>query len=209
MGQSRTRSNSPMSTNIATRLRGLLGSRPRQRLESPSALPAAVLVPLFMQQDEIHVLFTKRTDSLPHHSGQVAFPGGRHEPKVDDSLLATAIREAHEEVGLLPEHIQILGALDDIATLGTNFVIAPFVGLIPHPYTFQPNPGEVAEIFSVPLASLQDPAGRLQEFREFDHSRVTVSTIRYKEHVIWGATERISLNLIEALTALDGYDHAP
>jgi len=209
MGQSRTRAHPPLNADLPTRLGELLGSRPRHRLDSLSAVPAAVLVPLFLHEDALHVLYTRRTDSLPHHGGQVAFPGGQHEPNLDDSLLATAVREAREEVGLLPEHTQILGGLDDIKTLATNFVITPFVGLIPHPYRGQPNPHEVAEIFSVPLVNLRDPASRHREERVFNHRKVTVSTIQYGEHVIWGATERISLNLVEALAALDGCAHTP
>jgi 8-oxo-dGTP pyrophosphatase MutT (NUDIX family) len=206
MAESRARALSEVSAGFETRIRELLGRRPGRRLESSSALPAAVLVPLFVRQDDLHVLFTKRTDSLPHHSGQVAFPGGRHDPEVDCSLLATAIREAHEEVGLQPEHVQVMGALDEIETFGTNFVITPFVALIPHPYVFHPSREEVAEIFSVPLANLRDPDARGEELREVAHGQVTVNTIRYREHVIWGATERISLNLIEVLAASDGYD---
>lgn len=203
MTESRARARSEVNVDLGTRLRDLLSRRPQLRLESSMALPAAVLVPLFVREGDVHVLFIRRTDSLAHHSGQVAFPGGKHEPGVDLSLLATAVREANEEVGLRPEHVEVIGALDEIETIRTNFVIAPFVSLIPHPYEFQPNREEVAEIFSVPLEYLRDPDGHREELLEIDNRLVTVNTIRYREHVIWGATERISLNLTEALAALD------
>jgi hypothetical protein len=90
----------------------------------------------------------------------------------------------------------------------TNFVITPFVALIPHPYPFEPNPREVAAIFSVPLAALEDPAGRRMELLELDQMRVPVTTVRYEGHMIWGATERISRNLVEVLGVLDDSDKA-
>jgi len=209
MLESRSRARSFARADFAARLAQVLSRRPRQRLDSSSALRAAVLVPLFVERDDLHVLFTKRADTLRYHRGQVAFPGGQHKPEVDASLLATAMREAHEEIGLRLEHVQVLGALDDIETFRTNFVIAPFVGLIPHPYVFRPDPGEVAEIFSVPLANLEDPAARREELWELKHRRVKVSMIRYREHVIWGATERMTRNLIEVLAILDGNNDAP
>jgi len=157
---------------------------------------AAVLIPLFVSGEEVHVLFTKRKDDLPNHGGQVSFPGGTHEPGVDDSLRATALREAHEEIGLAPRHVNVLGALDDIRTFATNFVIAPYVGMIPHPYTFNRNAGEVAEIFSVPMRALMQPENSRSEVWEFERTPVTIRTIRYRDKVIWGATERISRNLL-------------
>jgi 8-oxo-dGTP pyrophosphatase MutT (NUDIX family) len=185
------------------RIRDVLTRRERQRVEDESASPAAVLVPLFIENDGLHVLFTKRTDTLPHHRGQIAFPGGRHDPEEDDSLLVTATREAQEEIGLRPEHAAILGPLDDCHTIRTGFVISPFVALIPHPYDFRPSPIEVAEIFSVPLALLSDPARRQEELWEFGEVRVPITTLRYQGHVIWGATERISQNLVDVLATLD------
>lgn len=161
-------------------------------------MPAAVLVPLFVDGDTVHVLYTKRTETVPHHQGQIAFPGGRLHAD-DASAVVTATREAHEEIGLHPEDVDVLGALDDIHTVRSNFLITPFVALIPHPYAFRPNPPEVAEIFTVPLPTLADPGARREELWEFESVRVAVPTIRYRGHVIWGATERISRNLVQVL----------
>lgn len=188
--------------DFTTRLRTALVRRTRRHLDVAGALPAAVLVPLFTHANTVHVLFTRRTDTVPHHQGQVAFPGGRHHPE-DASPIATATREAHEEIGLHPEHVDVLGVLDDIHTVRSNFVITPVVGLIPHPYAFKPNPPEVAEIFFVPLPALLDPSGRRQELWEFESIRVPVTTIRYQGRVIWGATERISRNLADVLATCE------
>jgi 8-oxo-dGTP pyrophosphatase MutT (NUDIX family) len=161
-------------------------------------VPAAVLVPLFLDGDTVHVLYTKRTETVPHHQGQIAFPGGQVDPD-DPSAIVAATREAYEEIGLRPEHADVLGALDDIHTVRSNFVITPIVALIPHPYAFTPNPPEVAEIFAVPLPTLRDPTSRREELWEFESVRVPVPTIQYRGHVIWGATERISRNLVNIL----------
>jgi 8-oxo-dGTP pyrophosphatase MutT (NUDIX family) len=101
----------------------------------PSRRQAAVLLPLFKNATDYHLVFTKRTETLTHHKGQVSFPGGSFEPS-DGDLLTTALRESYEEVGIRPEHVSILGRLDDLSTFSTSFTISPFVGLIPYPYPF-------------------------------------------------------------------------
>ena len=156
---------------------------------------AAVLVPLFEREERLHVLYTRRTDWLPSHQGQVAFPGGGvHE--ADPDLLATALREAHEEIGLRPETVEVLGALTEVSTMASGYSVAPFVGVIPDPVKLRPNPREVAEIFSVPMAVLGD-----QRFRgtyRWQRS-ATFPAILYGEQTIWGLTLRITLSLLELL----------
>jgi 8-oxo-dGTP pyrophosphatase MutT (NUDIX family) len=121
----------------------------------------------------------------------VSFPGGSFE-SADGDLLTTALRESHEEIGIHPEHVTILGRLDDLPTFSTNFTISPFVGLIPYPYTFRPNPTEVASVFEVPLSVLADPAVGRSYIRARDDGAVIED---YEFHVngqvIWGATARI------------------
>ena len=90
-----------------------------------------MLLPLFKNATDYHLVFTKRTETVRHHKGQVSFPGGSFEP-ADGDLLTTALRESYEEVGIEPEHVSILGRLDDLATFSTSFTISPFVGLIPY-----------------------------------------------------------------------------
>jgi 8-oxo-dGTP pyrophosphatase MutT (NUDIX family) len=152
---------------------------------------AAVLLPLFKHATEYHVVFTKRTETLTHHKGQVSFPGGSFEP-ADGDLLTTALRESYEEVGIHPEHVSILGRLDDLSTFSTSYTISPFVGLIPYPYPFRPNPIEVAIVFDVAVSVLADPTVR----RSYRRARDDGATIEdYEFHVngqvIWGATARI------------------
>jgi 8-oxo-dGTP pyrophosphatase MutT (NUDIX family) len=182
------------------RLRSILTQR------TPLVLPpdmirrqAAVLLPLFKNATEYHLVFTKRTETLTHHKGQVAFPGGSFEP-ADGDLLTTALRESFEEVGICPEHVSILGRLDDLATFSTNFTISPFVGVIPYPYPFRPNPLEVAVVFDVPVSVLADPTVG----RKFLRSREDGATIEDDEfhvngHVIWGATARIVRHFLSVI----------
>src|SRR5581483_8365052 len=115
----------PMIDALAQALAGALAARERAVLERPESTAAAVLVPLLEIDGEPHLLFTRRASWLTHHQGQVAFPGGRHHPEEDRDLATTALREAHEEIGLDPAHVRLLGALDDIETIATRYVITP------------------------------------------------------------------------------------
>ena len=192
-----------MTPEVLTALRTALAtphSPPR-----PAARPgvaAAVLVPLFERDGELHLLYTTRSATLPQHAGQVAFPGGRHTPATDASLLATALRETEEEIGVAGADIDVLGALDPIHTFSSNFLITPFVGRIPHPYPFRPNPHEVHDIFSIPLAVLDDPATVVAETWTIDGRSVPVVSYRHDGRTVWGATQRITATLLDLLTAI-------
>jgi len=189
---------------LVSALAGALGQRERVVLAPPGKTPSAVLVPLLAVDGKPHLLYTRRSDHLPRHRGQVAFPGGRHHPTEDRDLQATALRESHEEIGLDPSHVRLLGALDDIETVGSRFVITPFVGFVPHPYDWQPAPGEVAAIFTVPLGVLRHPGALRQEVWDFDGRQVPIETYPVDGHVIWGATQRITRNLLRVLDELPG-----
>ena len=165
------------------------------------ARPAAVLVPLYYYQDEWHLLFTRRTDHLEEHKGQVAFPGGKMD-KADASPEAAALREAEEEIGLRREHVRTLGQLDELLTV-TQWRITPVVGVFSYPYEFKINYEECAAVFGVPLRWLRDPAHL--EIRQRQPPVAVgrpVEVYYYREyegHVIWGATARMVqmlLNLI-------------
>src|SRR5204863_166262 len=132
----------PVTEALATALAAALAGRQRIVLAPPGKTVAAVLVPLLAVDGEPSLLFTRRSNLLPHHQGQIAFPGGGHDPE-DPDLAATALREAHEEIGLDPADVRLLGPLDDLETVATRFVITPFVGVVPHPYDFRPSPDEV------------------------------------------------------------------
>src|SRR2546428_9461801 len=145
-----------MTAHLADALAPILTARERAVLVRPGKTPAAVLVPLLAVDGEPQLLFTRRSRLLRHHQGQVAFPGGCRHP-ADADLVATALREAHEEIGLDPADVCLLGPLDDIETVATRFVITPFVGVVPHPYDFRPCPDEADLIFTVPLGRLEPP----------------------------------------------------
>lgn len=148
--------------------------------------PAAVLVPLVDRDEGLTVLLTRRTDHLHHHPGQVSFPGGRVEAGDRDAEM-TALRETHEEIGLHPERVELLGALSEYHT-GTGFRVTPVVGLIQPPFDLTPDSFEVAEIFEVPLSFLIDPANRRQEQLLIDGRARTYYAMPWQHHHIWGAT---------------------
>ena len=150
-------------------------------------------MPLFYDQGQYHVLFTERSDEVVFHKGQVCFPGGTREPS-DSSLLQTALRESEEEIGLEARDIEILGELDDIITLVTDYVISPFVAFIPHPYSLRTNGREVKGAFSVPLSFLMDEANFDQDSYAYE----------YEGHIIWGATARILRQLIDLIKSGNG-----
>lgn len=182
------------------RLRSILTQRvPVIVPPDPTRRQAAVLLPLFKNATDYHLVFTKRTETLTHHKGQVSFPGGSFEP-ADGDLLTTALRESYEEVGIEPEHVSILGRLDDLATFSTSFTISPFVGLIPHPYPFRPNPIEVAIVFDTSLSSLADPTVQRRYVRARDDG-ATIEDYEFHVdgHVIWGATARIIHHFLEVM----------
>ena len=139
-----------------------------------------------------------RTDDLPHHKGQVAFPGGGRDPG-DADLRATALREAEEEVGIAPRDVEVLGALDDEATVASGFIVSPFVGVIPFPYPFRPNPAEIVALLHVPIEPLLISNGFREETWERDGAPVRVLCLDHGPHVIWGLTARILRRFVELL----------
>jgi 8-oxo-dGTP pyrophosphatase MutT (NUDIX family) len=169
-----------------------------QRNATPVLQPAAVLLPI-IGGDEPRLVFTRRTEHLSRHAGQVSFPGGRmHEG--DISLVQTALRETQEETGIEPAFVTVAGFLDVYET-GTGYAILPVVGLLSEGYALVPHAGEVAEIFEVPLAFLLDARNREQGTREWQGHKRLFYAYRYREHYIWGATAGIIVNLAQRLSA--------
>jgi 8-oxo-dGTP pyrophosphatase MutT (NUDIX family) len=186
---------------LADALVAALAARPRLTLDRGDRTAAAVLVPLLAVDGDLHLLYTRRAPSLPHHQGQVAFPGGAIDPG-DADPAAAALREAREEIGLDPARVRVLGALDDIETVRTRFVITPVVGLVPHPYPWRPSPEEVDAIFTVPVRRLEAPATARRELWDFGGTRLPVDLYAVDGHVIWGATQRITAHLLALLRTL-------
>jgi 8-oxo-dGTP pyrophosphatase MutT (NUDIX family) len=156
---------------------------------------AGVLVPLFVRAGQLWILFTRRTETVEHHRGQISFPGGAEEPG-DESLLETALRESEEELGLTRTDVRPLGSLSPMVTI-TNFYVEPFVAAIPQPYVFRAQESEIAEVIEVPVPALLDPA--ILEKKELPGRSEPVLFYHYGPHVIWGATARMLAELLESL----------
>lgn len=171
----------------------ILRHRKKKKITGENLKASAVLIPLFYNQGQYHVLLTERSDEVNFHKGQVCFPGGTQETS-DSSLLQTALREIEEEIGLKAKDVEILGEFDDNVTLTSNYVISPFVAFIPHPYPLKADGREIKEIFSVPLSFLMDEANFKQDSYAYE----------YEGHIIWGATARILRQFIDLLKSESG-----
>jgi 8-oxo-dGTP pyrophosphatase MutT (NUDIX family) len=187
----------PCEKNFVDQIRTILSSRKRRVVEHPPFSHAAVLVPLFKKGEDCHLLFTKRSDQVKYHKGEISFPGGVVDEE-DLELISTALREADEEIGLKKSDVQILGILDDIVTI-TEFIVTPIVGLFPYPYPFKVSEVEIAELIEVPLSSLL----REKSFSEKEIVRGSQKEIvyayEYEKHIIWGATARILKQFLDLI----------
>lgn len=165
---------------------------------TPDARPAAVLVPLYVRDRELWTLFTKRSEAVENHKGQISFPGGL-EALDDASPWDTAIRETEEEIGVPQKAILKLGELPEVVTF-TGFRIRPLVGAIPYPFEIRKNPGEVDSVIEMPIRVLLGPT--LVEERGISWKGRSIPTPVYhvNGHVIWGATAFLLASLLEALT---------
>lgn len=167
--------------------------------ENGSYKEASVLIPMFEKDDRAYVLFTKRSNHVEHHKGQISFPGGGVDDS-DPSLEYTALREAYEEIGLMERDVKLLGRLDDTITFASRYIVHPFVGLIPYPYEFKINKKEVEKLISVPLDFfLQDGVPKIKAIY-YDGKIYNTPAYEYHGEIIWGATARILTNLIEILS---------
>jgi 8-oxo-dGTP pyrophosphatase MutT (NUDIX family) len=158
--------------------------------------PAAVLIPLIAWDGDWHLLFTRRTDLVEHHKGQVSFPGGATDPD-DLSAERTALREAEEEIGLDAADVRVLGHMGEYLTV-TNFRVTPVVGAITWPYCFKIHTREVGRVFTIPLTWLRDPSNRL-DFTRQETGRGVVVYLPYDGELLWGATARMTVNLLDLL----------
>ena len=168
-----------------------------QKLPDDGSKRGAVLIPIFEKEGKLLVLFTKRTDELPTHKGQISFPGGKID-KQDDSLLSCALRETFEEIGIEADKIEILGELNQSKTNSSNILLSAYVSKLQYPFTLKINEQEVKEIIEIPLKILmQEKLWKKSLFR-LDAEELEVWFFQFGEHMIWGATAK----LIRELTSI-------
>ena len=180
-------------------LRKMLDAREIQRISDDSRIPSAVLVPLYFREGQCHIVLIRRTETVKDHKGQISFPGGIRE-KEDKTLRDTALRESHEEIGLKADAVEILGELDEEVTTTSNYIVSPFVGVIPWPYRFTRNTAEVDEIMPVPLEALLAEGCMKPDTETLNGQRVDSFAYYYGGRVIWGATARILNKLLGIIT---------
>ena len=157
---------------------------------------AAVLVPLVWENDEWHLLYTRRTDTVESHKGQVSFPGGACDND-ETTPEQTALREADEEIGLNPKDVTVLGKLSDMITV-SYFQVTPVVGVVKWPTVFQVGEAEVARVFTIPLGWLANPSNRWQ-FERSDSKRGLIAYHPYDGELLWGATARMTVDFLHVL----------
>lgn len=163
----------------------------------PSPQKAAVLVLLLKEEGVETILFTKRSEIVEHHKGQICFPGGVYD-KNDKTLMHTALRETEEEIGLKSGLVSLLGELGDIFT-PSGFQVKPFVGFVSDPYLLTPSTEEIADVFTVPISHLMNSANRQSVIRSYSGLEYHDTLFTFKNHQIWGATGRIIVELLEIM----------
>jgi 8-oxo-dGTP pyrophosphatase MutT (NUDIX family) len=179
-------------------LRGTLPGRPRRVLDLPGR--AAVLVPILDDEGPLRLLLTRRTEGLPTHQGQVAFPGGFVLPE-DRDPIRTALREAEEEIGLPPAAVEVLGMLDDLPTRSGSISVTPVVGRIGALPALRPEPAEVARIFSIPIAELLDGSRWTSKADPSPSGPRRVHFFFHEGETLWGLSARIVLHLLDLTPA--------
>jgi 8-oxo-dGTP pyrophosphatase MutT (NUDIX family) len=176
------------------RLRAIVAARPAIEIDAPKLKRAAVLIPLVPAGGGWSLLFSRRSANLAAHSGQIAFPGGGVNP--NEPLEAAAIREAHEEVGIASERVELIGRLDDLVT-NSGFLVAPFVGVIDQRIEYVLQAAEVDEVFEVPIEALLTPEQPEVRFVSFRDKRYPAYFYIYERHEIWGLTGRILKHFLD------------
>jgi len=182
-------------------LKQVLSQRPKRYITDARYVPSAVLIPVYQKDGQYYILFIQRTERVKDHKGQISFPGGAYEEK-DRTLVNTALREAAEEVGLKAGDTEILGELDDMLTIGSGYIISPFVAAIPWPYQFKVDNWETEEVIEVPLSVLLDKDCIRQGTDEIDGQEITTYFYHCRDKVIWGATARILNQFLDIIAPI-------
>lgn len=180
------------------KLREAFTRRRKQTITDEKRLSSAVMLPIYYKEGQCYILFTRRTEKVKEHKGQISFPGGA---RLDgESLRETALRESLEEIGLAPTDVEVLGELDDTVTITSNFIVTPFVGVIPWPNSLKADGWETDELIEAPIAALLDKNSREDKNEVIDGKPVTSYFYHYGGRVIWGATARILHQFLELYT---------
>lgn len=185
-------------------LRDALALYTPERIEAnPGVAPAGVLLLIYDHEDGPRIIFQKRTDQVKDHKGQISFPGGATDPD-DETVLHTALRETHEEIGVHPDDVEVLGQLDDMVT-NSNFRVSPFVGWLKrYPYEWSFSDIEVAYLLEVPLQHLLHPDTLVPDRRLINGREHVFSSYQWQDDLIWGATARMLSNFLDVLASLPG-----
>lgn len=187
----------PRLINVGHALLDALAPHEIVRVPSATARPAGVLMPLWDDGDDVKVIFTKRSSTLPTHAGQVSFPGGMAET-CDLGLSQTALRETEEEIGVPQEKVAVLHRLDQLKTI-TGFVVTPYLGIVASDISFKVNKVEVDHLLMVPLRKVLDREAYGEVEVDWDGMKLSQMGLAHDEDIIWGATFRMLQNFIESL----------
>jgi len=177
----------------------MMAPRPRTSVRPPekkgSPNQGAVMLLLYKKSNSLNIILIKRQENLSYHPGQISFPGGTHEDK--ETFLETALRETHEEVGIEPDNLEVLGSLYPVYIPPSDFMVYPFVSWHNSQPVWSPCHDEVAEIIEVSIHELFKNSSKSSEIREINDSEITVPYFRIKKHKVWGATAMILSELLE------------
>jgi 8-oxo-dGTP pyrophosphatase MutT (NUDIX family) len=184
---------------LAERRRGLVGDLDPRLVSVPEAglVRAAVLVLLERGGTGYCIVFTKRTQDVETHKGEVSFAGGMRDPQDSDDR-ATALREASEEIGVEPQDVTVLGELDPLVTV-TGFHVTPVVGVVDAGYVYRNNPAEVERVLRVPMAHLREPSTWFEDLRTWRGEVHRLRSCRFGDDIIWGATSRMLQGFLAAV----------
>lgn len=180
---------------VAEKIISVLQSRTPERIPGNGHKAAAVLIPIQERDDGDYLVLTKRGDDLPTHKGQIAFPGGRVHPE-DSDIFHTALRESHEEIGISPEHVRVLGRMDEF-TAGYGIVVTPVIGVIPARYRFQLDIAETAAVASVPIRSLMEPKNYVKDAHMSPGGHASYHFYVNNGWDVWGVTARILVQFLQ------------
>jgi len=179
-------------------LRKIFSERKKKKLINKELTRAAVLIPIFLKENEYHILLTQRSHHVLHHKGEISFPGGKRD-KSDSNFLETALRESWEEIRLDPKDADILGELDDVQTKTSGFIISPFIAFIPYPYEFVKDTFEIKDILDIPVSTLLE-ANNLGKKKTTNNGKSEIKyRFEYQGKVIWGATAKVLNQLLEII----------